>query len=104
MVHVRAHTGKDTFQEHQCGANLKPSGVRISRWNRKERPTEDNCRSSGWRCRAEDNCGRGRKDRQRISVGMVEGPHREQLRACWCTSRGELLGAILIVCFVCSED
>jgi len=40
------------------------------KWNVKIE--KDNHRGSGWRCRAEDNCGRGRKDRQRITTGVVD--------------------------------
>ena len=37
----------------------------------------DKCWGSGWRCHVEDNCRRGRKDRQRITAG-VDGERTAQ--------------------------
>ena len=73
MVPVRAHTGKDAFQVRSTvWCRPKTLRVRTSRWNGKKRPVDDNCRGNRWRCHAE-NDGRGRKNRQRITVGMVGG-------------------------------
>jgi len=83
MPAVRAHRGRDNFQvrEHRCGAGLRLSGVRISRWKG----------------------GRSRKRRiavvwswtERRTAAVVDKDQEEE--NCWCSdggpSRGELLGS-----------
>jgi len=49
-------------------------------WNGKT-DVEENCQGCGWRCHAEDNCIRGRKDRQKITVGVMNARTAQRVTA-----------------------